>query len=256
MNEENLENLKKENENKESKENIEDVKSNIKNDVLETEQKPVLPSSPEERIYNKENQKTEQAMSKDPSFLKKARKRKFLKPLVIAIILLAIGVSAFAGLYLTGNLDKVIGMLPFGETTEQVKEIEQVENKNEIIEEPIIPVKTEKEKNDIKRISDLHRLHSALEMYYDSIEANRSYPVSENLLRISKEENILSEALKEYMRELPVDPKDPEFFYGYKSDGKNYEITAVLEDQANPQCVIEGRICIFKIRNGRVVSGK
>ena len=48
----------------------------------------------------------------------------------------------------------------------------------------------------------------------------------------------------------------PNDFFGYKSNGTFYELTAVLEDSNDPECIIEGGICIFRIRNDKVVSKK
>ena len=115
------------------------------------------------------------------------------------------------------------------------------------------PAKT----NDSRRIADLNTLSFALKMYYAE---NKSYPVSHTLIRTSEKGSALYKSLEEYGYMLPdgipVDPKEPEFFYGYKSDGQNYELTAVLEDQTNPACVMEGEFCIFRIKNGKVVSKK
>jgi len=115
------------------------------------------------------------------------------------------------------------------------------------------PIKT----NDSKRIADLNALSFGLEMYYLK---NNSYPVSRTLIRTNEKESVLYKSLEEYgyipPDGMPVDPKDPEFFYGYKSDGQNYELTAVLEDQTNPECVMEGELCIFRIKNGKVISKK
>ena len=53
------------------------------------------------------------------------------------------------------------------------------------------------------------------------------------------------------------DPNGHPRFYGYKSEnGTSYELTAVLEDQTNKECIETGKFCIYKIVDGKVVSHK
>ncbi|MBU4480713.1 hypothetical protein KKH59_00140 [Patescibacteria group bacterium] len=54
----------------------------------------------------------------------------------------------------------------------------------------------------------------------------------ENYLGENKNSSVYKALVPQFRKdELPTDPKDPDFYYGYKSsDGKNYELTARLEN--------------------------
>ena len=48
----------------------------------------------------------------------------------------------------------------------------------------------------------------------------------------------------------------PDSFYKYTSDGQTYEIAVSLEYKLDPQCIMEQELCIYRIKDGRVVSNK
>lgn len=97
-----------------------------------------------------------------------------------------------------------------------------------------------------------------------------AYPSTDNALSRLTEENVASitpckellEANPETPPEFvvlvcPADPAGPQRFYGYRSDGTTYELTAVLDNAADHECVIEEPAgCIYRIRDGNVVSMK
>ncbi|HWU24331.1 MAG TPA: type II secretion system protein [Candidatus Paceibacterota bacterium] len=99
---------------------------------------------------------------------------------------------------------------------------------------------------DAQRLSDLHNIRLALELYYD---ANGSYPSSSNgwlYSCTSSQWSILQTALAPYMK-VPVDPKNSpcsgpwtqgNYVYAYLAGpawpGK-YDLVAELEDSSNQQ---------------------
>lgn len=98
-----------------------------------------------------------------------------------------------------------------------------------------------------KRIADLQALKSALSLYYKD---HKKDPISPSMTKIEPG-HILEKALvPKYIFSLPQDPLYPQFYYGYKSDGKSYELTAKLEapkDKSLCDPAITSA-CIYKIK--------
>jgi len=108
--------------------------------------------------------------------------------------------------------------------------------------------KVQMKERDSKRKSDLWEISLALNLYYSDYN---QYPVSINLERVNDENSNFYKALvPNYLSGLQIeeflfDPKHPEFWYGYKSDGKTFELTARLENLEDEDCIIEDGICIY-----------
>lgn len=101
--------------------------------------------------------------------------------------------------------------------------------------------------NDQTRKSDLEKIQEALKKYF---VAKGEYPISVDAMKTSDAGNILEQALvPTYLEKLPLDPLTPEYYYGYKSDGKSFEITCVLEDKTDPSAIKVGNFYIYKIIN-------
>ncbi|MEO0084620.1 MAG: hypothetical protein ABIJ94_02700, partial [candidate division WOR-3 bacterium] len=100
---------------------------------------------------------------------------------------------------------------------------------------------------DLKRIGDLESLKSALSLYYKD---HKKDPISPSMTKIEPG-HILEKALvPKYIFSLPQDPLYPQFYYGYKSNGKSYELTAKLEapeDKSLCDPTITSA-CIYKIK--------
>lgn len=110
---------------------------------------------------------------------------------------------------------------------------------------------------DAERKADLQLYKAALDWLY---EQNNQYPTTDNLLRRTEDAVCPLVVSDQYQtRYLTICPKPldaDDKWYGYRSDGKDYELTAVLENPADSTCVLEGNVCIYRIRDGQVVSGK
>jgi hypothetical protein len=100
---------------------------------------------------------------------------------------------------------------------------------------------------DIKRKSDLSQIMLALDMCNSDFD---KYPVSKGLEKIQDESCVLRENLKSMIFEMPPDPLNPEFYYGYKSDGITYELTARLENLEDGSCVTQNEVCLYKCKDG------
>lgn len=99
--------------------------------------------------------------------------------------------------------------------------------------------------NDVTRKNDLASLKNALKKYYAE---KTSYPVANTSIKTSDKTSVLYQALAPaYLESLPDDPMTPQNYYGYKSDGINFELTAVLEDKSDPAGAQVGSYYIYKV---------
>lgn len=97
--------------------------------------------------------------------------------------------------------------------------------------------------NDQTRKADLTKIKEALVKYFAQ---NNQFPVGE--FKTSDASSILAQDLvPQYIEKLPDDPLAPQFYYGYKSDGKTFELTAVLEDKTDPEGTNVGQYHIYKL---------
>ena len=97
--------------------------------------------------------------------------------------------------------------------------------------------------SDARRQADLAAFRVALELYKSD---KGIYPSSQNKLQQGLP---CDEMIDVYVTNCPVDPAGPPAFYGYRSDGRTYELTAALDD---PECDVEGAsreggMCIFRV---------
>lgn len=120
------------------------------------------------------------------------------------------------------------------------------------LEEPITggttapaPTLTLAQQRDKTRKADLTEMKNALDSYFIDIGA---YPKTTGIEKTNAVASNLKTALvTTYIAALPVDPQDPTFYYGYKSDGTTYELTSILEDQTDPLGEVSGSYFIQKI---------
>lgn len=103
--------------------------------------------------------------------------------------------------------------------------------------------------NDTTRKKDLVDLKAALKKYY---QAQQSYPVAATSQKTSDATSALSVLVPTYIAELPIDPLSPTYYYGYKSDGKTFELTTVLEDKTTAGGTQVGTLYIYKVTDTSV----
>ena len=104
---------------------------------------------------------------------------------------------------------------------------------------------------DSQRVSDLRLISVMIENYKMKIG---SYPLSHTIIKLSGDNSVVRKIKVYSNTEIPVDPKDPDYYYGYKSlDGESFELTARLENVDDPRCDLEIKessgICIYKYQN-------
>lgn len=100
--------------------------------------------------------------------------------------------------------------------------------------------------DDAKRKVNLADIRTSLEFYFSE---NGSYPISSNAVKLNDVNSSVYKALIKYTSSSNLeDPKDPDFFYLYQSDGKSFDISARLENDKDPSCEISSEgLCIYKI---------
>lgn len=106
---------------------------------------------------------------------------------------------------------------------------------------------------DAQRKSDLRSLKAALEVYASDYLA---YPIDKERVKLSDAGNVLETSLVDisepYITKLPIDPSPDKYYYGYKCvDGKNYELTAVLEnsEEVGDGITKSGDLTIYTLTN-------
>jgi len=108
--------------------------------------------------------------------------------------------------------------------------------------EPVVVVN----KNDATRKTDLANIKTALQKYYND---KQSFPVSITLSKTSDTETPLKVLVPTYLPSLPIDPLSPNSFYGYKSDGKTFQLSAVLEDKSDSSGQLVGSLFLYIVSN-------
>ena len=158
------------------------------------------------------------------------------KKLLILVAILIIVIVAVGGFFLFK--DSI-----FAPEKEEPKQEHLTENE-----------KSEPEINDEKRKTDLNEIKIALELCYDN---DGKYPVSNELTKLNENSPAREELLKYANETLLEDPKSPEFYYGYKSDGSFYELSAKLENLEDEECeLLNSNLCIYKIVEGNNANSK
>lgn len=124
--------------------------------------------------------------------------------------------------------------------------------------------KREEMKADIKYKIDIQNLAGML-MPRDYFEQIQSYPIAKETEKLNKttlEQSILFQAFNGYDYCTVWSPcpwyfeLDDGDYYSYWSDGKNYELTAILKNPGDSECIMEEGNCVYKVRNGEIISKK
>lgn len=97
------------------------------------------------------------------------------------------------------------------------------------------------------RKQDLAEIQAALERYK---LAEGQYPLAADRDQTNNPGNQLELELvnKGHLQELPVDPLDPQYYYGYLSvDGSKYELTAILENTKDPTGILVNDFYLYQL---------
>lgn len=106
--------------------------------------------------------------------------------------------------------------------------------------------------NDEIRKADLVDIQQALLNYY---AGTGQYPVAASLVYLNATGNVVEKALvPAYLNALPADPSTPTKNYAYKSDGKTFTLTAVLDNTSDSDGVKEGDLTLYKVTQATQAS--
>lgn len=132
-----------------------------------------------------------------------------------------------------------------------------VKNNSGSLAKPAMTPEAEKkispeDERDNRRISDIMKFSAALERYAKN--NNGQYPKVDGAEKISDEASGVFQIMKAggYIFQPIKDPKPDKYYYGYKSDGRSYELAAVLENQEGGRCAMAGNYCIYKFTKGEI----
>ena len=186
----------------------------------------------------------EEALTANLKAASSSRRRFFFKPAslsrrarlgVFVSLLIAGSIGAFI-LFQGGSGLLSSSLLGIGEEYEVI-------NEKEVLRRAI-------EARDLQRQEDLQQLAFAVRLYASS-SSSHAYPTTDGILRHVEEIPcpMLTERL---IPRCSADPSGPPAFYGYRSDSRIFELTAVLEDS---ECIIEDAVledglCIYRIAGG------
>ena len=106
---------------------------------------------------------------------------------------------------------------------------------------PVVPTPTSR---DAQRKKDLIDLKTYLKKYY---QVHQKYPLATTMQKTFDPNTTLIALVPEYFSKLPVDPASPTYYYGYKSDGKTFELTCALENKTDPSGILMGTYNIYKV---------
>jgi len=127
----------------------------------------------------------------------------------------------------------------------------------EVEDDGTLDLATKKAKDALRK-SELDYINSKLISYFD--DHNSTYPkTGDKMVKLNDTSSaVYKELVPEYLTDdFLKDPNDPNAYYGYKSvDGKDFELTAVLENKDDDKCAMAGNICIYKMTSSGVVSKK
>jgi len=163
--------------------------------------------------------------------------------LVIVLILAGLVFASWQGWISLGGLEKYWGGK--GKTSTTTTPTETTTEPSETT-----TTETKTLSNDDQRKADLASIKSALQKYY---QANNSYPSASIVQKTLDPNCVLNSALvPTYLSKLPVDPLTPTYYYGYMSDGKTFQLTAILEDKTDAAGIQVGNNFIYKVTDSSV----
>jgi hypothetical protein len=104
--------------------------------------------------------------------------------------------------------------------------------------------------DDESRKLDLIDIQQALLNYY---AGTGQYPIASTMIYLNTAGNVVEKALvPAYFAALPTDPASPTKNYAYKSDGKTFSLTSVLDNAADPDGVPEAGLTLYKVTQATV----
>ncbi|MFA6096086.1 MAG: hypothetical protein WC788_00485 [Candidatus Paceibacterota bacterium] len=170
-------------------------------------------------------------------------KSNYRKIIIIAIVAMII----FGGYSVWKSYSDQKGITEGESVVVPVKEIDTGELPEAV--SPEIPTANQTpDDRDNQRVKDLGDISYAIDEYakYNQNE----YPITNGYEKISDENSYIYKLLRQdwYLKKNYIDPLSGSRFYGYRSDGKSYELTAAFEDTNDPRCEPFGNLCVYIVK--------
>lgn len=157
------------------------------------------------------------------------------------IIILVVVIAVIAG---------AIGYWRWYSRQQIIRNIQKAAEEDKEHQEELKVVLGERTEADKARKADLKTAQEALERYY---QKDGHYPISVERSKTTEEGNIFKVELaaKGHLLQVPLDPKHPNYYYGYKSDaeGKSYELTCVLENRSDQEGIIINDAFFYRLKS-------
>ena len=102
------------------------------------------------------------------------------------------------------------------------------------------------EEMDNRRIADINNIKAALIGYY---RQTKEYPPSGSFSEgnTALAGSPLNKLVPSFLAALPTDPLNPTQYYGYRSDGQTFTLTARLQSTANPLGEYVGDLYLYQV---------
>ncbi len=156
--------------------------------------------------------------------------------IILAIVLLVIGGA--------------IGYYYWDKHREEIRLMEEAAEADKQRQQDLEVVLGERTATDQQRKDDLKTIQEALARYY---EAEERYPIAnEERSKTTDETSIFTELVeKGHLSKVPLDPKHPNYYYGYFSDaeGTEYELTCVLENKTDDEGIRIDDFVFYRLRS-------
>ncbi len=143
-----------------------------------------------------------------------------------------------------------IGYYYWQKHREEIKLMEEAAEADRQRQQDLEVVLGERIEADAQRKEDLKTIQSALIRYFGD---EGRYPLAEGRSKTTDEVNIFQTDLvaKGYLDKLLVDPKHPNYYYGYQTDaeGRTYELTCVLENKTDDEGIRINDFVFYRLRS-------
>lgn len=139
--------------------------------------------------------------------------------IIVTVIIILLAAGGFGFAYSKGWIGSVKKPTPVVQDNTIVEPITP-----EIITPKPNPVATAAGRDNTRK-TDIQNIKTQLKVYY---QQNQAYPVVVSQ-KVNDPNTVLSVLIPSYLESLPLDPLSPTYYYNYKSDGKTFELSSILE---------------------------
>lgn len=100
---------------------------------------------------------------------------------------------------------------------------------------------------DVQRKADLRAIAVAL-VEYAAAQRPFAYPQTQGVVKLDPGSEIAN-LLQPYLATIPTDPLAGTRYYGYRSSGSGFELTASLENTADAAATVEGSLALYRVKS-------